>query len=174
MSVGVSIIGIIISVLFLAFLVWFFLFVKKRKGTGWAIGAVVLLLALCVGSVSLGNYLSTYTIEDVPLQSASETYSSGEIENAFQAVRDEEFWDHIRVLEARYAGDEESVEVLAYIQGLAPDKDYTECMLFSTDLRSPGSNHAGSLEPNTTYHDFQWYVACSEDGSWEVVTDGYA
>ena len=73
----------------------------------------------------------------------------------------------------RYAGDESCTEEnLKWMNELNPDGNFTEVAEFLTDFHSP-VEQSGAWEADTEYTDYQWWLARSADGGWEVLTWGY-
>ena len=73
----------------------------------------------------------------------------------------------------KYNGDEESQNNLDYCNELAKDNvEYVDCAVFTSYFWSP-IFHAGSLNPNELYS-WSWYLARTRNGSWEIITFGYA
>ena len=73
----------------------------------------------------------------------------------------------------RYAGDESCTEEnLKWMNELNPDGHFTEVAEFLTDFHSP-VEQVGAWEADTEYTDYQWWLARSADGGWEVLTWGY-
>ena len=73
----------------------------------------------------------------------------------------------------RYAGDENCTEEnLKWLNELNPDGAYTQLAEFLTDFHSP-TEQSGAWEADTEYRDYQWWLARSADGGWDVLTWGY-
>lgn len=73
----------------------------------------------------------------------------------------------------KYSGDDASQINLDYCNELAKDNAaYVDCTVFTSYFRSPIFN-AGSLNPNELYS-WAWYLARTKNGSWEIITFGYA
>ena len=82
-------------------------------------------------------------------------------------------WDGCVLHSIRYAGDEcMSEENLEWMNQLRGGQNYTECIEFLSDFHSPVEN-AGAWEPDTEYTDYQWWLARTDGGSWELLTNGY-
>ena len=73
----------------------------------------------------------------------------------------------------RYAGDECSTEEnLRWMNELDPDNNYTQVIEFLSDFHSP-KEQVGAWEPDKEYTDYQWWLARTEDGGWQLLTWGY-
>ncbi len=73
----------------------------------------------------------------------------------------------------RYAGDENCTEEnLKWMNELNPDGNFVQVAQFLSDFHSP-MEQIGAWEADTEYTDWQWWLARSADGGWEVLTWGY-
>ena len=73
----------------------------------------------------------------------------------------------------RYADDTcSSAENLAWMNSLGKHGPYAQCICFKSDFRSP-KNGGGAWTPDTEYTDWDWWLARTEGGAWEVLTGGY-
>ena len=170
--IGPSLVGIIYLVVSVVLLVLLFWLVHRKKGTLAAV--LCTLLALVVLALGYG-FGSWYAPVDKDI--GSDVYTEAEMDAAVDAIMAESFWDemHARVLDIHYIGDEQSENYLASVQGRFPDSGYTECAVFNTDFRSAFlAKNAAPLAPREVYTDYQWVLARTDGGSWEVVTSGYA
>lgn len=170
--IGPSLVGIIYLVVSVVLLVLLFWLVHRKKGT--LVAVLCTLLALVVLALGYG-FGSWYAPVDKDI--GSDVYTEAEMDAAVDAIMAESFWDemHARVLDIHYIGDEQSENYLASVQGRFPDSGYTECAVFNTDFRSAFlAKNAAPLAPREVYTDYQWVLARTDGGSWEVVTSGYA
>ena len=72
-----------------------------------------------------------------------------------------------------YAGDEAvKAEDLEWLNSLNEDTEYVKAVQFLTDFHTPKEN-SGSFNPDQDYKDYQWWLGCDEEGSWEIVSYGY-
>ena len=82
-------------------------------------------------------------------------------------------WEGCQLHSIRYAGDGCSTpENLAWMNSLGDGRPYVACIEFLTDFRSPAEN-SGSLEPDTEYSDYPWWLARTAGGEWDLLTWGY-
>ena len=170
--IGPSLVGIIYLAVSVVLLVLLFWLVHRKKGTLAAV--LCTLLALVVLALGYG-FGSWYAPVDKDI--GSDVYTEAEMDAAVDAIMAESFWDEMnaRVLDIHYIGDEQSENYLASVQGRFPDSGYTECAVFNTDFRSAFlAKNAAPLAPREVYTDYQWVLARSDGGNWEVVTSGYA
>lgn len=114
--------------------------------------------------------------EDVVIDyGTSEIYSQDDMDAAIALIR-EEFgkWDEGCELHSiRYASDEcVTEENLRWMNDLGEDQNYTQVIEFLSDYHSP-VDAVGAWEPDTEYTDWQWWLARTEGGEWELMTSGY-
>ena len=126
-----------------------------------------LLLTACGGKNSGGNVDSV----QVPDWKPSEIYSDDDIEAAFQTVKQyfQSEFDGCTLTKLYYPGDTYGDEFNAWAQRYAADE---AIVLFSSfDVDSSGGD--GSLEPDSTYEDWNWILIRSDGGAWEHADHGY-
>ncbi len=102
-------------------------------------------------------------------------YTREELQDAAAAIQDKfaEF-EGCELHSIRYAGDEaNNAENLAWLNSLADGAEYTQIAEFLMDFHSPVEDGPYAWEPDTEYLDYQWWLARSADGAWEVVSWGY-
>ena len=101
----------------------------------------------------------------------SDLYTDDDIENAVAAVTAcfETEFQGCTLTELRYPGDALSDLFTHWAQEYNTDEAIVLYSSFDTDA----SGGDGSLEPNTTYDDFQWILVRDNGGTWEVRTYGY-
>ena len=75
----------------------------------------------------------------------------------------------------RYAGDECSTEDnLKWMNELDEGKNYTQVVEILTDFHSPVTEDKPSAwSLDTEYTDYQWWLARTDDGGWQLLTNGY-
>lgn len=82
-------------------------------------------------------------------------------------------WDGCELHSVRYAGDDKVTEEnLRWMKQLGHGKDYADVISFQTDFHSPVEG-GGAWEPDKEYEDYEWWLARTEGGSWELLTWGY-
>ncbi|MBQ3405217.1 MAG: M15 family metallopeptidase [Oscillospiraceae bacterium] len=73
----------------------------------------------------------------------------------------------------RYAGDEANSEQnISWLNSLAEGRSYTQIAEFFTDFHT-APDIQSTMEPDTDYNDYQWWLAWTEDDGWEIVSMGY-
>ena len=72
-----------------------------------------------------------------------------------------------------YAGDEaNNAENLAWTNELDEGKGYTQVCEFLSDFHTP-ADAGGAWEADREYTDWQWWLARTDDGGWQLLTWGY-
>lgn len=124
---------------------------------------LVISLSACGGIVAIN--LKTRDIN-------SEIYSQEDIESAIDVIKKEfkaDCWDGCTLTEIYYAGDEISEENQEYADRYNAEEVLV--LLSSFDVGSSGGD--GSLNPNTTYENWNWILVRTNNGEWEHVDHGY-
>ena len=104
----------------------------------------------------------------------SELYTREDMDEAISLIR-EIFsgWEGCELHAVRYAGDDCcNQETISWMNSLKPGSGYTQCIEFVSDFHSPLED-AGAWEPDMEYTDWQWWLARTDGGSWELLTWGY-
>lgn len=106
----------------------------------------------------------------------SALYTDEELDEAVSKILDEfKSWG-CTLNEVHYAGDEcVTEENLAWANQKNDNGDYTDVVEFLMSFRSPTEEEMGGTawEPDTDYNDYQWWLARTEGGEWEVISWGY-
>ena len=129
--------------------------------------ACILLCALALSVSGCGGNEENLTVIDID----SEIYSQEDYLAAVQAVKTG--FRGLRgctLTEISYAGDETVQEEQAYILGSG---DYDEGIVLLSSFTVDEHGGDGSLEPNSTYTRWGWYLARKNGGKWNIVTCGY-
>lgn len=125
--------------------------------------SALLLLTLC----ACGG-----TTEDgLQLESAgSELYTEEDLNDAAQVVRQcfQEKFSGCTLTALRYPGDQTEV-----FQRWAERYDADQAVVVTSDFDVDESGGDGSLNPNSTYSDWEWVLVRDEGGQWTVQTWGY-
>ena len=81
-------------------------------------------------------------------------------------------WKGCELHSLRYAGDEScSDKNLAWLNSIG-DGNYVQCAEFLSNFHSPVEG-GGAWEPDQEYTDWQWWLARTEEGGWDIVSWGY-
>ena len=104
----------------------------------------------------------------------SALYTQESMDEAISVIR-ETFsgWEGCELHAIRYAGDDCcSEDNVRWMNDLRPGQGYIQCIGFVSDFHSP-AEAVWAWEPDKEYTDWQWWLARTEDGSWELLTWGY-
>ena len=129
--------------------------------------AVVLVLVGMLGLVACGGNTKNVKITDY----SSEIYSDAEIDSAIDVAIDyfEKYFDGCTLTEITYLGDDE----LDDFQEFAERNNADDVIVLISDFEVDASGGDGSLEPNSTYTDWNWILVRTDGGQWEHVDHGY-
>ena len=129
--------------------------------------AVVLVLIGMLGLVACGDNTKNVKITDY----SSEIYSDAEIDSAIDVAIDyfEKYFDGCTLTEITYLGDDE----LDDFQKFAERNNADDVIVLISDFEVDASGGDGSLEPNSTYTDWNWILVRTDGGQWEHVDHGY-
>ena len=129
----------------------------------------ILCLVMCVffviGLSACGGDISKVKTHDVD----SEIYSADDINSAVDTI-EKEFdanWNGCTLTEIYYAGDDYCTD----FQEFADRNDEVIVLLSSFDVDSSGGD--GSLNPNSTYNNWNWILVRTKGGKWQHIDHGY-
>ena len=126
--------------------------------------------------VTFEEYLGAYTGGPVSIDyGTSEIYTEDELKDAVIQIKCKfAFWGDVDLKSIRYAGDEKATdEMLAKMNEINPDGKYTQGAEFLMDFHTPKEIGELTFNPDADYTDYQWWLARTADGGWEIVTFGY-
>lgn len=129
--------------------------------------SIVFILNGCSWNVGKGNVAHVH----IPDWKPSEIYSDDEIEAAFQTVEDyfhQEF-KGCTLTKLYYPGDTYADQFHEWAEQYHADEAIV--LLSSFDVDSSGGD--GSLNPDSTYDDWNWILIRNHDGEWEHADHGY-
>ena len=130
-------------------------------------------LSACGGNIKNVNVIDIeseiYSSDDIDIE--SEIYSSDDIDSAIRIITEDfdKNWKGCTLKEIYYAGDEISSDHQDWAD--RNDADEVIVLLSSFDVDSSGGD--GSLNPNSTYDDWNWILVRSNGGQWKHVDHGY-
>ena len=122
------------------------------------------------------EYLGAYTGGEVSIDlGSSELYTEDDLKDAVIQIKCKfAFWGNVDLKSIRYAGDEAvTEEKLAWLNEQNADGNYTQAVEFLMDFHTPEDVGELTLKADTDYTDYQWWLARTADGGWEIVTFGY-
>ena len=128
---------------------------------------VLLCVLMTLGLCACGRNDSSVKTRDID----SEMYSKGEIKAAINVIK-REFamnWSGCSLTEIYYAGDEITKEYQDWAD--RNNADEVIVLLSSFDVDASGGN--GSLNPNSTYGNWNWILVRTNNGPWKHVDHGY-
>ena len=104
----------------------------------------------------------------------SELYSVKDRLAAMVRILDQfDTWEGCEMHSIRYAGDAcNSEENLQWMNDLGNGDAFSQCIEFVSDFHSPKEAY-GAWEADSEYTEWQWWLARSEGGDWELMTWGY-
>ena len=106
----------------------------------------------------------------------SDLYTQKDLEDAAVQVKCKfASFNGCELLSLRYAGDECATEEnLRLMNELDEGKGYTQVVEFISSFHTLANLGADSeWEPDTEYTDFEWWLARTADGGWQLVNWGY-
>ena len=124
---------------------------------------------------TLEEYLAGKSAPEAVIDlSGSSLYTEAELKDAMLAIKCKfAAWRGCELHSIRYAGDEaNSAENLAWLNSLAEGAEYTQVAEFLMDFHT-APDIQDAWEPDHAYADYQWWLARSADGGWEIVSWGY-
>ena len=125
--------------------------------------------------MTLEEYLAGQAAPEVTVDlSGSELFTADELNDAMLAVKCKfASWAGCELHAVRYAGDGAcSEENLAWLNSLVDGADYAQAAELLTDFHT-AADIQGAWEPDHEYTDYQWWLARTADGGWEIVSWGY-
>ena len=107
---------------------------------------------------------------------SSELYSQQDMDEAIAAIEKEfSTWKGCELHSIRYAGDDcSSEDNIRWMNQLNEGAGYTQCIGFVSDFHSPVKGDGqDAWQYDTEYTDWQWWLARTDGGAWELLTWGY-
>ena len=126
--------------------------------------------------LTLEEYLAGQSAPEVAIDlGESELYTEEERYDAVLAIKCQfAAWAGCELHSVRYAGDEAcSEEDLAWLNSLEEGAEFTQGAEFLMDFHSPVEDGPFAWNVDEEYTDYQWWLARTEDGGWEIVSWGY-
>ncbi|MBR0372922.1 MAG: M15 family metallopeptidase [Mogibacterium sp.] len=134
--------------------------------------------------ITFEEYLGRLPSFAVPVDyGTSELYTQEEMDRAITTFKAEfENWSGCELHAVRYLGDDlMNSENLAWVNHIKEARDiegpaYTEVIAFASDFHSPTDEEdltGTAWEADTEYTNWEWWLARSDGGPWELVEWGY-
>ncbi len=142
-----------------------------KKTMGIIICALILTLCACGGKTSEGKVSGVKESEIKTHHVDSEIFSDQDINDAIKVIEDEfqADWKGCTLKEIYYAGDEVTKNNVDTIQDY--DADEVIVLMSNFDVDQTGADE--SLDPGSTYEDWNWILVRKNGGKWQHVDHGY-
>ena len=141
--------------------------------------ALVMLLGLCACGAKeeepAGSVIED--VNDIVDYGDSQIYTDEDIAPAVKLIEDQiGSWEGAELTSLRYAGDEavteENLAWMNELEGADAANPFTQVIEFISDFHV-GDAGETSFEANHDYTDYQWWLARTEGGEWQLMTWGY-
>lgn len=122
------------------------------------------------------EYLGAYTGGEVTVDyGTSKIFTEEELKDAVIQIKCQfAFWGDVDLKSIRYAGDAAvTEEKLEWLNKLSDGGKITQAAQFLMDFHTPKEIGELTFEADSDYTDYQWWLARTEDGGWEIVSFGY-
>ena len=122
---------------------------------------MILSLSACGGDIS---DVKTHHVD-------SEMYSQDDIESAIDVIKEyfKKGWSGCTLKEIYYAGD----EISAANKEFADRNNADEALVLLSSFYVDSSGGDGSLNPDSTYENWNWILVRTNGGEWKHVDHGY-
>ena len=125
--------------------------------------------------ITFEGYLGAVNETDVSIDyGTSELYTQEELEEAALQIKCKfASFEGCELHSLRYAGDEcNTAENAEWLNSLSEGSNYTQVCEFLSGFHTPSEGES-VWDPDQEYEDYQWWLARTDDGGWEVVSWGY-
>ena len=103
----------------------------------------------------------------------SDQYTEDDMNKAIDVIlREFNTWEGCVMKELSYTDDQKCEDNLSYINSLAVDTKYDECIVFTSTFHSPVEG-GDAWEPDYDYGNWEWYLGRTDGGDWDLLTWGY-
>lgn len=126
--------------------------------------------------ITFEEYLGTASSAPVTIDYGnSEIYTEEELKEAVIQIKCKfAFWEGCELHSITYAGDEAFTdENLEWLRQNGENNDFTQVAEFLMDFHSPEDVGELTFNSDQEYTGYQWWLARTADGGWEIVDWGY-
>ena len=108
----------------------------------------------------------------------SKLYDQADMDAAIDVIMAEfNTWNGCTMQRVFFTDDETCTEALSYCNDMREEgaPEFDEAIVFKCDYHSPSAEEAEGTawEPDTDYEDWEWYLARTDGGEWQLLTFGY-
>ena len=124
--------------------------------------------------ITLEEYLAGAKAPEVAIDyGASAIYTQADLDEAIVQIKCRFAGFGCELHSLTYAGDEaDNAENLAWMNELDEGKDYKQVCAFASDFHTP-ADVEDAWEADREYTGWQWWLARTDDGGWQLLTWGY-
>ena len=103
----------------------------------------------------------------------SELYSKEDMDAAIKLILDEfNTWEGCTLYDISYTDDQNCTDNLSHINELSDDKQFDECIVFTSNFHSPKEG-GGAWEPDYDYENWTWLLGRVKGEDWVLLDWGY-
>lgn len=130
-----------------------------------------IIVVIAFGLVACSNATTKADID----YGSSNIYSQSDMDTAIELIKNEfSTWEGCKLHNIRYISDEcNSEENIKWMNDLGDENaEFTQCIEFVSDFHSPKAG-GGAWNADSEYKNWQWWLARTNDGEWNLMTWGY-
>ena len=103
----------------------------------------------------------------------SELYSKEDMDAAIKLIVEEfNTWEGCTLYDISYTDDQNCTDNLSHINELSDDKQFDECIVFTSNFHSPKEG-GGAWEPDYDYENWIWLLGRVKGEDWVLLDWGY-
>ena len=142
----------------------------KKKSCTKRIIAIATAIIITIASIFVYINIKPVSVD----YGMSELYTQQDMDSAIELIKESiDSRKGCKLYSLSYAGDGWSSKELDYCNSLERSEElFTECIVFDSCFRSPIFG-GGGWNANSLYY-WNWYLARTDDGPWQLVSWGYA
>lgn len=137
---------------------------------------IILLIFLGISFILVGMGIYINNDSNVRVDyGESNIYTKEDMDEAIEVIKKEfSSWNGCKLYSISYTSDENNNdETISWMNELGDNKViYSQCIKFVSDFRSSVFGGDG-FNVDSKYTNWQWYLARSEGGNWQLMTYGY-